>query len=85
MTNSIYFKILNYIHKTPDHLEKLGESLLYNFHRKHNLLKLKIKSYWEKLVLKTLQLEFNILMGPPCKCRYNSEKYFSGPYLLLYH
>ena len=64
-TNSIYFKIFIYIHKNlfephaSDHLEKVAESLLYNFHRKHILLKLKIKSYCKKLVLKTLQLEFN--------------------------
>ena len=59
-TNSIYFKIFIYIHKkrfepqASDHLEKLAESLLNNFHREHTLLKLKIKSYCEKLVLKTL-------------------------------
>ena len=27
----------------PDHLEESAESLLYNFHRKHILLKIKIK------------------------------------------
>ena len=49
MTNSIYCKIFNYIHKNlfapqaHDLLEKLAESLLYNFHREHVLLKLKIK------------------------------------------
>ena len=42
--NSIYFKIFIYVHKNPfepqapDHLEKLAESLLYNFHREHILL-----------------------------------------------
>ena len=52
------------MHKNPfelqtlDHLEKLAESLLYNFHREQILLKLKIKSYCEKSVQKTLQLEF---------------------------
>ena len=47
--NSIYFKIFIYVHKNtfepkaPDHLEKLAESLLYNLHREHILLKFKIK------------------------------------------
>ena len=47
--NSIYFKIFIYVHKNPfepqapDHLEKVAESLLYNFHREHILLKFKIK------------------------------------------
>ena len=45
--------------QAPDHLEKLAESLLYNFHREHILLKYK-KSYRENLVLKTLQLEFSV-------------------------
>ena len=36
-----------------DLLEKLALSLLYNFYREHILLKLKIKSYCEKIVLKT--------------------------------
>ena len=46
---SIYLKIVIYAHKNPfeplapDHWEKLAESLLYNFHRKHILLKIKIK------------------------------------------
>ena len=39
-------------------LVKLLESFFYNFHRKHSLLKLKIKSYCEKLVLKIYQMEF---------------------------
>ena len=42
---------------TPDHWEKFTESLLYNFHREHILLKLKIKNYCKKLGLKTLQLD----------------------------
>ena len=47
--NSIYFKIFIYVHKNlfepqaPDHLEKVAESLQYNFHREHILLKFKIK------------------------------------------
>ena len=40
-------------------LEKLAESFLYNFHRKHNLLKLKIKKLLQKLVLKTYRLELS--------------------------
>ena len=47
--NSIYFKIFIYVHKnlfepqSPDLLEKLAESLLYNFPREKILLKFKIK------------------------------------------
>ena len=54
-----------YAHKNPfepqepDHLEKLAESHLFNFHHKLILLKLKIKSYSQNLVLKTLQLELS--------------------------
>ena len=49
------FKIFIYIHKNifepqlPDYLEKLVESLLYNFHREHLLLKLKIKKLLRKI------------------------------------
>ena len=45
--NSIYFKIFIYVHKNPfepqapDHLEKLAETLLYNFHREHILQNLR--------------------------------------------
>ena len=48
-TNSIYFKIYIYIRKNPvesqapDHFEKMAEGLLYNFHREHSWLELKIK------------------------------------------
>ena len=45
--------------QAQDLLEKLAEILLYNFNREHILLKLKIKSYCEKLGLKTYQLEFS--------------------------
>ena len=38
---------------------EVGGILLYNFHCEHILLKLKTKSYCEKLSLKTLQLEFS--------------------------
>ena len=47
--NSIYFKIFIYVLKNlfepqaPDHLEEVAESLVYNFHREHILLKFKIK------------------------------------------
>ena len=34
--------------QAPDHLEKLAESLLYNFHRKHILLNFKIKKLQRK-------------------------------------
>ena len=37
---------------------EVGEMFLNTFHRDHILLKLKIKSYREKLGLKTYQLEF---------------------------
>ena len=37
-----------------DLLEKLGESLFYNFHRKHILLKLKIKKLLRKIRSKNL-------------------------------
>ena len=53
-TNSVYCKIFIYIHKNlfvpqaQDHLEKLAEILLYNFHREHILLKLKIKKLLRK-------------------------------------
>ena len=40
------------------------EMFLNTFHRDNILLKLKIKSYCEKLVLTTLQLEFNEKCGP---------------------
>ena len=48
-TNSIYYEIFIYIHKNlfgpqaPDLLEKLAESLLYNFHHEHILLKIEDK------------------------------------------
>ena len=48
-----------------NHLVKLAEMFLDTFRREHILLKLKIKSYCEKLSLKTLQLEFR--MKPPIK------------------
>ena len=60
MTNSIYCKIFNYIHKNlfapqaQDLLEKLAEILLYNFHREHILLKLKIKKLLRKIKSKNL-------------------------------
>ena len=64
--NSIYFKIFIYVHKNPlepqapDHLEKLAESLLYNYHREHILLKFMIKKLSRNLDLKKfLQLEFS--------------------------
>ena len=44
--------------QAPDHLEKVAESLIYNFHREHILLKFKIKNHSKNLVLKTLQPEF---------------------------
>ena len=40
--------------QVPGLLEKLAKSFLYNFHRKHILLKLKIKKLLQKIVLKTL-------------------------------
>ena len=40
--------------QAQDLLEKLAEILLYNFHHKHILLKLKTKKFLQKLVLKTL-------------------------------
>ena len=48
--------------QAPDLLEKLAESLLYNLHREHILLKLKIN----KLLPKILQLEFSELHSPCC-------------------
>ena len=39
--------------QTQDLLEKLAESLLYNFHREHILLKLKIKKLLRKIRSKT--------------------------------
>ena len=59
-TNSIDYKIFIYIHKNlfvpqeQELFEKLAESLLYNFHRKHILLKLKIKSLLRKIISKNL-------------------------------
>ena len=35
--------------QSPDYLEKLAESLLYNFHREHLLLKLKLKKLLRKI------------------------------------
>ena len=58
--NSVYCEIFIYIHKNlfapqaPDLLEKLAENLLYNFHREHILLKLKIKKLLQKLSSKNL-------------------------------
>ena len=54
-TNSSNCKIFIYIHinlfvpQAPDLLEKLAESLLYNVHREHILLKLKIKKLLPKI------------------------------------
>ena len=59
-TNSIHCKIFIYIHKNlfapqaQDLLEKLAEILLYNFHREHILLKLKIKKLLRKIKSKNL-------------------------------
>ena len=53
--NSIYCKIFIYIHKNlfapqaPDLLEKLADSLLYNFDGEHILLNLKIKKLLRKI------------------------------------
>ena len=58
-TNSNYCKIFIYIHKNlfapqaQDLLEKLAE-LLYNFHREHIFLKLKIKKLLRKIKSKNL-------------------------------
>ena len=55
--------ILRSIHKNhfetqaPDHLEKLAESLLYNFHHKHILPKLKIKKLLRKISTKNFTAE----------------------------
>ena len=38
--------------QAPDHLEKLAEILLFNFHREHILLKFKIKKLWRKFISK---------------------------------
>ena len=60
MASSIYCKIFIYIHKNlvapqaQDLLEKLAEILLYNFHREHILLKLKIKKLMRKIKSKNL-------------------------------
>ena len=40
--------------QAPDLFEKLAESLLYNFHREHILLKLKIKKVFAKISSKNL-------------------------------
>ena len=51
--NSIYYKVFFYVHKnmfmpqTSDLLEMLALIFLYNFHREHKLLKIKIKNYAE--------------------------------------
>ena len=58
--NSIYCKLFIYIHENlfapqaQDLLEKLGEILLYNFHREHILLKLKTKKILWKIKSKNL-------------------------------
>ena len=58
--NSIYCKIFIYIHKNlfapqaQDLLEKLAEIILYNFHPKHILLKLKLKKLLRKIMSKNL-------------------------------
>ena len=58
--NSIYCKIFIYIHKNllapqaPDVLEKLADSLLYNFHHEQFLVKLKIKKLLQKISSKNL-------------------------------
>ena len=58
--NSIYCNIFIYIHKNlfasqaPVLLKKLAESLLYNFHWEHTMLKLKIKKLLRKISLKNL-------------------------------
>ena len=48
--------------QAQDLLEKLAEILLYNFHREHILLKLKIKKLLRKIRSKTYQLEFNAIV-----------------------
>ena len=70
-TNSIYCKIFIYIHKNlfvpqaQDLLEKLAEILLYNFHRKHILLKLKTKKLLRKIKSKNLTAEFLFFLVIP--------------------
>ena len=54
-SSSIYTKIC-LRHKYKTFLEKLAESLLYNFHRKHILLKLKIKKLLRNITSKNLKL-----------------------------
>ena len=56
-SSSIYTKFcLRHKHKT--FLEKLAEILLYNFHREHILLKLKIKKLLRKIKPKNLTAGF---------------------------
>ena len=60
MQNMRFFCCSVYIHKNlfvpqaQDLLEKLAEILLYNFHREHILLKLKIKKLLRKNKSKNL-------------------------------
>ena len=67
------FKIFIYVHKNPfepqapDHLEKMAESLLYNFHREHILLKKLQRKFCSKnftagvYTVKTKRLEHSLL------------------------
>ena len=45
--------IILFVPQAPDLLEKFAESLLYNFHHKHSLLKSKIKRLLRKISPKT--------------------------------
>ena len=56
-SSSIYTKIC-LRHIAQDLLEKLAEILLYNFHREHILLKLKIKKLLRKIKPKNLTAGF---------------------------
>ena len=59
--------------QAQDLLEKLADILLYNFHREHILLKLKIKKLLREISigLKTYQLEFSPV--------FNNQKVNSSP------
>ena len=59
--NSVYRKFFIYVHKnlfvpqTSDFLEKSALIFLYNFHREHSVLKLKIKKLSSKINVKDIK------------------------------
>ena len=64
--------------QAQDLLEKLAEILLYNFHREHIFLKLKIKKLLQKNKSKNLSGWSLVLVQPRKTCPYITERLLMG-------